>query len=98
MGPCIITADGIEDVEKLRIITHVNGEVRQNALVEDLIFSIPTLIETIASVVILEAGDVTATGTSGEVGIGFDPPKFLKPEDTVSVFIDEIGTLENPVV
>lgn len=98
MGPCIATADEIEDVEKLRIVTRVNGEVRQDALVKDLIFSIPVLIETLSSVITLKPGDIIATGTPAGVGIGFDPPKFLKPGDHVSITIDGIGTLENPVV
>lgn len=97
MGPCIVTADGIEDVEQLRLLTKVNGELRQDAYVSQLIFDIPTLIETLSKVMTLEPGDLIATGTCAGVGIGFDPPKFLKPGDVVSVTIEPIGTLENPV-
>ena len=97
MGPCIVTADEIEDVTQLRLLTKVNGEVRQDAFVSQLIFDIPTLIETLSKVLTLEPGDLIATGTCAGVGIGFDPPKFLKPGDTVSVTIEPIGTLENPV-
>jgi 2-keto-4-pentenoate hydratase/2-oxohepta-3-ene-1,7-dioic acid hydratase in catechol pathway len=97
MGPAIVTADEIEDVEQLRLLTKVNGEVRQDAYVSQLIFDIPTLIETLSRVMTLEPGDLIATGTCAGVGIGFDPPKFLKPGDIVTITIDPIGTLENPV-
>ena len=65
--------------------------------VADLIFDIPTLIETISLGMTLEPGDLIATGTPVGVGIGFDPPKFLQPGDEVAITIEPIGTLENPV-
>jgi 2-keto-4-pentenoate hydratase/2-oxohepta-3-ene-1,7-dioic acid hydratase in catechol pathway len=97
MGPCIVTADEVKDVGHMRLLTTVNGEVRQDAHVSQLIFDIPTLIETLSRVMTLEPGDLIATGTCAGVGIGFNPPKFLKPGDLVSVTIEPIGTLENPV-
>jgi 2-keto-4-pentenoate hydratase/2-oxohepta-3-ene-1,7-dioic acid hydratase in catechol pathway len=97
MGPCIVTADEIKDVEQLRLLTKVNGEVRQDAYVSQLIFDIPTLIETLSKVMTLEPGDLIATGTCAGVGIGFNPPKFLQPGDVVAITIEPIGTLENPV-
>ena len=97
MGPAIVTADEVGDVTKLRLLTTVNGETRQDALVSDLIFDIPTLIETMSRAMTLEPGDLIATGTCAGVGIGFKPPKYLKPGDRVAVTIEPIGTLENPV-
>lgn len=97
MGPCIVTADEIRDVGAMHLITKVNGEVRQDALVSQLIFDIPTLIEDLSRVMTLEPGDLIATGTCAGVGIGFDPPKFLKKGDVVTITIEPIGTLENPV-
>ena len=97
MGPCIVTADEIDDVTQLRLLTKVNGEVRQDAYVSQLIFDIPTLIETLSRVMTLEPGDLIATGTCAGVGIGFDPPRFLKAGDVVDVTIEPIGTLSNPV-
>ena len=97
MGPCILTADEVEEVGHLQLITKVNGELRQNAFVSQLIFDIPTLIETLSRVMTLEPGDLIATGTCAGVGIGFDPPRYLKKGDTVAVTIEPIGTLENPV-
>ena len=97
MGPCIVTADEVPDVTRLRLITRVNGEVRQDALVSQLIFDIPTLIETLSRVMTLDPGDLIATGTCAGVGIGFDPPKYLTKGDRVAITIEPIGTLENPV-
>jgi 2-keto-4-pentenoate hydratase/2-oxohepta-3-ene-1,7-dioic acid hydratase in catechol pathway len=97
MGPCIVTADEIKDVSRLKLVTHVNGELRQSASVGQLIFDIPALIECVSRVMTLEPGDLIATGTCAGVGIGFDPPKFLKKGDVVAVTIEPIGTLENPV-
>jgi 2-keto-4-pentenoate hydratase/2-oxohepta-3-ene-1,7-dioic acid hydratase in catechol pathway len=97
MGPCIVTADEVPEVTKLQLQTRVNGELRQNAPVSDLIFDIPTLIEDISRLMTLEPGDLIATGTCAGVGIGFKPPKYLKRGDIVAVTIEPIGTLSNPV-
>ncbi|WP_252511110.1 fumarylacetoacetate hydrolase family protein [Phreatobacter aquaticus] len=97
MGPAILTADEVPDPAKLTLKTWVNGELRQDAVVSDLIFDIPTLIETISSVIALEPGDVIATGTPVGVGIGFNPPKFLVKGDRVAIEISGIGRIENPV-
>ncbi|MCZ6894377.1 MAG: fumarylacetoacetate hydrolase family protein [Gammaproteobacteria bacterium] len=96
MGPCIAVADEI-DVTRAKLITRVNGEVRQEGLIADLIFDIPTLIETLSATMTLETGDVIATGTPAGVGIGFDPPKYLAPGDVVSIRIEGIGEITNPV-
>ncbi len=97
MGPAILTADEVPDPGALRLRTWVNGELRQDAAVADLIFDIPTLIETISAGITLEPGDIIATGTPAGVGIGFQPPKFLKAGDVVRIEISGIGVLENPV-
>jgi 2-keto-4-pentenoate hydratase/2-oxohepta-3-ene-1,7-dioic acid hydratase in catechol pathway len=97
MGPCVVTADEVPDPTIMRLVTKVNGETRQDAVVSDLIFDIPTLVETISKRITLEPGDIIATGTPAGVGIGFTPPKFIKPGDVVEVTIEPIGTLCNPV-
>jgi 2-keto-4-pentenoate hydratase/2-oxohepta-3-ene-1,7-dioic acid hydratase in catechol pathway len=97
MGPVLVTADEIGDVGMLRVQTRINGELRQDAPVKDLIFDIPRLIASISAAVLLEPGDVIATGTPAGVGIGFTPPRFLAPGDRMEVTIDDIGTLANPV-
>lgn len=97
MGPVLLTADEVGDVKNFRLTTVVNGETRQDASIADLIFDIPTLIETISAGITMLPGDIIATGTPAGVGIGFDPPIFLQPGDTVSITIEPIGTLVNRV-
>ena len=97
MGPSIVTADEIDDVTKLKLVTKVNGEIRQDSSVSSLIFDIPTLIETISSIMTLIPGDIIATGTPVGVGIGFNPPKFIHSGDEVSITISNIGELTNKV-
>jgi 2-keto-4-pentenoate hydratase/2-oxohepta-3-ene-1,7-dioic acid hydratase in catechol pathway len=97
MGPLLLTADEAGDVRDFHLTTRVNDEPRQDAKVAALIFDVPTLIAAISEGITLIAGDIIATGTPVGVGIGFDPPVFLKPGDVVSITIDPIGTLENPV-
>lgn len=94
MGPWITTADAL-DAENLDVKTWVNGELRQDANTRDLIFTIPSLIETISAGMTLEPGDIIATGTPSGVGIGFKPPKFLKSGDVVKLSISGIGELTN---
>ena len=98
MGPVLVTADEIDDVGSLRVQTRINGELRQDATVNDLIFDIPRLIASISAAVRLDVGDVISTGTPAGVGIGFTPPRYLAPGDVMDVTIDGIGTLTNPCV
>lgn len=98
MGPAILTRDEVPDLGALQITCRVNGELRQSAALRDLIFDVPTLVRTIGRSITLLPGDVIATGTPAGVGLGFDPPRYLKPGDRVSVEIAEIGALDNPVV
>ncbi len=97
MGPCITTTDELPDIRSSWMRTHVNGEKRQEAPISDLIFDVESLIVTLSEVMTLEPGDVIATGTGLGVGIGFDPPIYLKHGDVVEISIDGIGTLRNPV-
>jgi 2-keto-4-pentenoate hydratase/2-oxohepta-3-ene-1,7-dioic acid hydratase in catechol pathway len=97
MGPVLATADEVPEVGQLRVQTRVNGELRQNTAVANLIFDIPTLIETLSCTMTLASGDIVATGTPAGVGMGFKPPKYLQKGDVVAITIEPIGTLENPV-
>jgi 2-keto-4-pentenoate hydratase/2-oxohepta-3-ene-1,7-dioic acid hydratase in catechol pathway len=94
MGPWAVTKDEI-DVADTAIRCFVNGELRQNSNTGLLIFDIPTIVATISAGLTLRPGDVIATGTPAGVGIGFDPPRYLKAGDVVRVEIDGIGALEN---
>jgi len=97
MGPWLVSADSV-DAGNMQVRCWVNGEERQNASTQDLIFDIPTLIETLSAGITLYPGDVIATGTPVGVGIGFTPPKYLQNGDVVRIAIDGLGVLENPVV
>jgi 2-keto-4-pentenoate hydratase/2-oxohepta-3-ene-1,7-dioic acid hydratase in catechol pathway len=97
MGPWAVTKDEI-DLGNTGIRCFVNDELRQDSNVSLLIFDIPTIISTLSQGITLQPGDVIATGTPVGVGIGFNPPKYLKPGDVVRVEIDGIGTLQNNFV
>ena len=97
MGPCITTADEIAFPPALRISSRVNGEPRQDSTTDLLITSIADIIEELSSGMTLLPGTIIATGTPAGVGMGFDPPKFLKPGDVVECTIEGIGTLRNTV-
>jgi 2-keto-4-pentenoate hydratase/2-oxohepta-3-ene-1,7-dioic acid hydratase in catechol pathway len=97
MGPWVLTADAAGDPKAMVLEASVNGELRQHAKVEDLIFDIPTIISTISAAISLEPCDIIATGTPAGVGLGFNPARFLKPGDQVAVEITGLGRLENVV-
>jgi 2-keto-4-pentenoate hydratase/2-oxohepta-3-ene-1,7-dioic acid hydratase in catechol pathway len=97
MGPWATTSDEVV-ADDLRIQTWVNGELRQDANTRDLVFDIPSLIETISGGLTLQPGDIIATGTPKGVGIGFGPPRFLKPGDSVTIEISGLGSLTNRFV
>ena len=97
IGPCITTADEISFPPVLKISASVNGELRQNSTTGLLITGIPAIIEELSSGMTLLPGTIIATGTPAGVGMGFDPPRFLKPGDIVECTIEKIGTLRNTV-
>lgn len=97
MGPALVTRDEVGDVNALRVCTRVNGELRQDGRVADMIFDIPALIEALSRTLTLLPGDIIATGTPAGVGMGYSPPRYLQAGDRVAVTVEGIGTLENPV-
>ena len=94
MGPWIVTADEL-DGRATRVRGWVNGELRQDTRTTDMLFDIPTLIETCSRGITLHPGDVIATGTPAGVGMGFSPPKWLRAGDVVRIEVDGIGHIEN---
>ncbi|RDB42674.1 FAA hydrolase family protein [Halomonas sp. DQ26W] len=96
MGPWVVTADEM-DRDNATIKCWVNGELRQDARLDQLIFDVPTLIETLSAGITLSPGDVILTGTPVGVGIGFSPPRFLQTGDIVRIEVDGMGVLENRV-
>ena len=94
MGPWIVTADEL-DGRSTRVRGWVNGELRQHAPTQDMIFDIPTLIETCSRGITLHPGDLIATGTPAGVGMGMKPPRWLRAGDVVRIEIDGLGVIEN---
>lgn len=98
LGPCLTLAAAIPDPQALELRTHVNGELRQHASTADMIFPVAELIAFLSGSTTLEPGTVILTGTPSGVGMGSTPPRWLQPGDSVSIHIDGIGTLTNPVI
>lgn len=97
LGPRLVTRDEIPNPNSLRIRTLLNGTVMQDSNTGDMIFDVPTLIEFLSGSTTLLPGTVILTGTPNGVGLARTPPVWLKPGDTVTVDIERIGQLTNPV-
>jgi 2-keto-4-pentenoate hydratase/2-oxohepta-3-ene-1,7-dioic acid hydratase in catechol pathway len=98
IGPCITTANQIEDTSNLFIRTWVNGELRQNSTTKNMVFNVSEIIHHLSRVMTLEPCDIIATGTPAGVGFAIKPkPKFLQAGDIVKIEIEKIGVLENMV-
>ncbi len=98
LGPWMVTADELDPMGSLQVITRVNGEERQNDVTDNLMFDFRYLIAYLSTFYHLKPGDIIATGTPNGAGARFDPPKYLKPQDQVEVEVPGIGVLRNPVV
>jgi 2-keto-4-pentenoate hydratase/2-oxohepta-3-ene-1,7-dioic acid hydratase in catechol pathway len=98
MGPWIVTKDEIPNPNALSIKCLVNGQVMQSSTSADMIYDVPSLIASLSSTLTLRPGAVILTGTPSGVAMGRTPPTWLKPGDRVTVDVESIGTLENPVV
>ncbi|HTX75283.1 MAG TPA: fumarylacetoacetate hydrolase family protein [Terracidiphilus sp.] len=98
LGPAIVTADEIEDPHSLGISLSIDGEMLQHSNTSELVFRIPELIEYISSITPLLPGDVISTGTPPGVGLGRNPKRWLKPGETVTITIEGLGSLTNPVI
>jgi len=97
LGPELVTADEIADPQTLRLTTRVNGELRQDGHTSDMIFPVADLIAALSQGMTLLPGTLLLTGTPAGVGVARQPPLFLKPGDRVTLAIDRLGMLENPV-
>jgi 2-keto-4-pentenoate hydratase/2-oxohepta-3-ene-1,7-dioic acid hydratase in catechol pathway len=98
IGPWLVTKDEIADVNNLRLWLTVNGKTMQNGTTTNLIFNIPFLVSYISQFMTLLPGDIISTGTPAGVGLGFNPPVYLKPGDVVELGIDGLGTSKQNVV
>ena len=98
MGPWLVTKDEIADVNKLRLWLKVNDKMMQDSNTDDLVFTIPQLVSYISQFMTLLPGDIVSTGTPQGVGLGFNPPVYLKPGDVVELGIDGLGTSKQNVI
>jgi 2-keto-4-pentenoate hydratase/2-oxohepta-3-ene-1,7-dioic acid hydratase in catechol pathway len=98
LGPAIITADEIADPHSLDVSLSIDGETLQHSNTRELVFKIPELIEYLSSITPLLPGDIVSTGTPPGVGLGRNPKRWLKPGETVTVTIQGLGSLTNPVI
>jgi 2-keto-4-pentenoate hydratase/2-oxohepta-3-ene-1,7-dioic acid hydratase in catechol pathway len=97
MGPCVVHRSVMPDPAAIEVKCFVNGEQRQGATFDQLIFAVPEIIALLSAGMSLLPGDIIATGTPAGVGMGFRPPKYLQPGDEVVVDITGVGELRNPV-
>ncbi|CAN5615072.1 hypothetical protein BH09VER1_BH09VER1_22100 [soil metagenome] len=97
LGPCLVTADEIPNPNSLGIRTIVSGETLQDWNTNDMIFDVPTLIEFLSGSTTLLPGTVILTGTPHGVGMARTPPRWLQAGDSVTIEVDQIGRLTNPV-
>jgi 2-keto-4-pentenoate hydratase/2-oxohepta-3-ene-1,7-dioic acid hydratase in catechol pathway len=98
LGPALVTRDEIPNPNALKIRTVLNGQIMQDWNTNDMIFDVPALIEFLSGSTTLLPGTVILTGTPHGVGMAQKPPRWLRPGDEVSIEIEKIGTLTNPVV
>lgn len=97
MGPVVVHRSAMPSPELIRVRCWVNGELRQDGHLGQLIFDVPTLIETLSRGMTLLPGDMIATGTPKGVGAGFEPPRFLAPGDEIAIEVSDAGRLVNRV-
>ncbi|CAN5362972.1 hypothetical protein BH09PLA1_BH09PLA1_05060 [soil metagenome] len=97
LGPAIVTKDEVPQPNNLKIKSILNGETMQSHTTGDMIFDVPTLIESLSSTLTLRAGAIIMTGTPQGVGFARTPPVWMKKGDTIEVEIEKIGRLSNPV-
>ncbi len=98
MGPWIVTADEIADPQSLDLKSWVNNEIKQDSNTKYQIFDVASVIETLSKGMMLESGDIIATGTPSGVGYVRNPPEYLMPGDVVDCEIEGIGKISNPIV
>jgi 2,4-didehydro-3-deoxy-L-rhamnonate hydrolase len=98
IGPWLVTADEVPEPGKLALWTEVNGERRQNSNTADLIFGVDHIVSYVSHFMTLLPGDVIPTGTPSGVGMGFKPPKFLKPGDRVRLSVEGLGEQNQRII
>ncbi len=97
LGPALVTKDEIADVGNLQVKSRLNGQLMQDGNTKNMIFNVPFIISYISQIATLQPGDVILTGTPEGVGFARTPPVFMKDGDVISVEIEGLGILTNPV-
>jgi len=95
VGPVVVTLDELEPLGQRELTVRVNGELRQQSTIDDLLFDVPALVADLSRIIELRPGDLIASGTPGGVGDAMDPKRYLADGDVVEVTLREIGTLRN---
>jgi 2-keto-4-pentenoate hydratase/2-oxohepta-3-ene-1,7-dioic acid hydratase in catechol pathway len=98
MGPALVTADEVPDPHNLNIKLTIDSAALQNSNTRNLIFNVPQLVASLSEVMTLEPGDVVSTGTPPGVGVARKPQRWMRPGETVSITVEKLGTLSNPIV
>lgn len=98
VGPWLVTADEVPTPGKLGVWSWVNGEQRQNGTTSNLVFGVAAIVSHLSQFLTLEPGDIISTGTPAGVGLGFKPPKFLKPGDVMEIEVEGLGRQRNKLV
>jgi len=96
-GPWITTKDEIDDPQSLRIMTLVNGEIRQNSSSSNMVIPIRKIISSLSNLITIEPGDIISTGTPAGVAMSMKEPKYLKHDDIVEISIEKLGTIKNRI-
>ncbi|MGE0242938.1 MAG: fumarylacetoacetate hydrolase family protein [Nitrososphaeraceae archaeon] len=97
-GPWITTRDEVSDPQSLKILTKVNGELRQNSTSSKMVLPITKIISSLSQLITIEPGDIISTGTPAGVAMSMNNPKYLKDGDMIEISIEKLGTIRNRVV
>lgn len=97
-GPWVVTIDELPDPRALELSTHLNGECVQHSSASNMIFDVPEIIAQVSQFTRLSPGDVISTGTPDGVGMGRNPPRWMRPGDVVEVSVSGLGTLRNAII
>ncbi len=98
VGPWLVSADEVPDPQSLRLSMRLNGEVRQDSSTSDMVFAVAEIISYMSRFMALVPGDIIATGTPEGVGMGLDPPRFLRPGDVMELEVEGLGRQRQEVL
>ncbi len=97
-GPWITTKEEVGNPQSLRIITKVNGEIRQNSSSSNMVIPVKKIISSLSNLITIEPGDIISTGTPAGVAMSMKEPRYLKHNDVVEISIEKLGTIKNKII